>query len=76
MCIYNFSFYQFNFIAVTCGMSGVIADDRQALVHQLTSHGWREDGVILHCTSECASNVYRTTSTISQTASSKWMKLS
>ncbi|XP_076447663.1 uncharacterized protein LOC143284653 isoform X3 [Babylonia areolata] len=61
---------EFNFVAVSCGVSGVTADDRQTLVHQLTSGGWREDGVMWHCTSECASNVYRTLSTINQTTSS------
>ena len=67
----NFVCPQFNFLAVACGVSGVAADDRQELVHQLTSGGWREDGVMWHCTSECASNVYRTLSTINQTTSSE-----
>ena len=67
----KFACPQFNFLAVACGVSGVAADDRQELVHQLTSGGWREDGVMWHCTSECASNVYRTLSTINQTTSSE-----
>ncbi|KAK7102883.1 hypothetical protein V1264_021041 [Littorina saxatilis] len=61
---------EFNFIAVSCGVSGVSSDERQKLVHTLTSGGWREDGVMWHCTSECASNTYRTLSTINQTTSS------
>lgn len=65
-----FLFLQFNFVAVSCGVSATTADDRQALVHQLTSNGWREDGIIWHCTSECASNVHRAQSTINHTTNS------
>ncbi|XP_025107507.1 uncharacterized protein LOC112572161 isoform X5 [Pomacea canaliculata] len=61
---------EFNFVAVSCGVSATTADDRQALVHQLTSNGWREDGIIWHCTSECASNVHRAQSTINHTTNS------
>jgi hypothetical protein len=58
---------QFNFIAVSCGVTGVTTDDRQALVHKVTSNGWREDGVMWHVTSECASNTYRALSNMNQT---------
>ncbi|XP_067685414.1 uncharacterized protein [Haliotis asinina] len=58
---------EFTFVAVTCGMSGVSVADRKSLIHLITSNGWREDGMVWHCTSECASNVYEAANNVRKT---------
>ena len=57
-------FPQFNFIAVSCGVNATQASDRKALIHDITANGWREDRVIWHCTSQCASSIYEATNQI------------
>ncbi|XP_046358181.2 uncharacterized protein LOC124136325 [Haliotis rufescens] len=58
---------EFTFVAVTCGMSGVSVADRKSLIHLITSNGWREDGMVWHCTNECASNVYEAANNVRKT---------
>ncbi|KAK3102288.1 hypothetical protein FSP39_010226 [Pinctada imbricata] len=55
---------EFNFIAVSCGVNATQASDRKALIHEITANGWREDRVIWHCTSQCASSIYEATNHI------------
>ena len=57
-----------NAVAVTCGMSAIGASERKSLIHAITSSGWREDGVVWHVTSECASSVYEATNNILRTS--------
>ena len=59
-------FHQLSFIAVTCGVSGTSAEGRKELAHRITSNSWREDKVVWHVTSECASNVYETMNNINR----------
>nr|XP_034305803.1 uncharacterized protein LOC105321045 isoform X1 [Crassostrea gigas] len=48
---------EYNFIAVSCGVTANHASDRKSLIHSITSNGWKEHGVIWHCTSQCASAI-------------------
>ncbi|XP_048739977.2 uncharacterized protein LOC125654190 isoform X5 [Ostrea edulis] len=48
---------EYNFIAVSCGVTANHASDRKSLIHSITSNGWREQGTIWHCTSQCASAI-------------------
>ncbi|XP_012935394.1 uncharacterized protein LOC101845075 isoform X2 [Aplysia californica] len=57
---------EMTFMAVTCGVSGTSADSRKNLAHTITSNSWREDKVVWHVTSECASNVYETMNSINR----------
>lgn len=77
-CVGNiyFSVFQFTFVAVTCGMSGVSVADRKSLIHLITSNGWREDGMVWHCTNECASNVYEAANNVRKTPTGKQGTLS
>lgn len=52
-----YPFFQYNFIAVSCGVTANHASDRKSLIHSITSNGWKEHGVIWHCTSQCASAI-------------------
>lgn len=53
--------FQYNFIAVTCGVNATLANERKQLIHDITSNGWREDRIIWHCTSQCASAIHEAT---------------
>ncbi|XP_041347758.1 uncharacterized protein LOC121367568 [Gigantopelta aegis] len=57
-----------NAVAVTCGLSAIGAAERKSLIHTITSNGWREDGVVWHVTSECASSIYEATNNILRTS--------
>ncbi|GFR62047.1 fibronectin, partial [Elysia marginata] len=60
---------EMTYMAVTCGQSGSSTDSRKSLAHAITSNSWREDRVVWHVTSECASNVYETLNSINRTNS-------
>ncbi|XP_033744669.1 uncharacterized protein LOC117330483 isoform X1 [Pecten maximus] len=52
---------EYNYIAVTCGVDAMGATERKALIHQITTNGYRADNVLWHCTSQCASSIHEAT---------------
>ncbi|KAL5013163.1 hypothetical protein ScPMuIL_007433 [Solemya velum] len=55
---------EYNFIAVTCGVKTTDATERKELIHHITANGWREDGILWHASSQCASSIYEATNNL------------
>lgn len=64
------SIFQYNFIAVSCGVNATSAANRKSLIHRITSSGWREDRSVWHCTSQCASSIDEASSKVWKTTMS------